>query len=74
MATMPERSAAYAEYERLLRELHALYLRGADDGSMADEIRERMDDPWYAMTDEERELTGRLSMDLYAESVREEDR
>jgi hypothetical protein len=54
------------KYARCLRELHALDQLGRHDSEEADAIRDEMDEPWYAMTAQERERMGGLSEDLYA--------
>lgn len=42
---------------RLLRDLYAQLLflieQGLGESQEADDLRDRMDDPWYSMTDEE---------------------
>lgn len=68
---MLERSPAYLESERLLRQLHDCFLAGMHDSPEADYIRDQMDDPWYAMTEEEKEEIGQLSERLYAEAEKE---
>lgn len=62
---MAERSAEYAEYVSLLRELHKLIADGKLDAPEADEIRDQMDEPWYGMSEDEIELVNLLSADLY---------
>lgn len=59
------RSAVYHEYAALLRRLHEVMSRGGGDSPEADAIRDEMDGPWYALCEEERELVGGLSADLY---------
>src|SRR5437667_450873 len=58
--------AAALNYAHLLRDLHALFLKGKEDGEEAESVRDQMDAPWYAMTTEERERMRGLSRDLYA--------
>ncbi len=62
---MAKRSVDYAEYVGLLRELHKLIANGKLDAPEADEIRDQMDRPWYGMSEDEHELVGLLSADLY---------
>lgn len=38
-----------------------------DDGE-GDKLRDKMDDPWYEMTDEERRKASELSVQLYKEA------
>ena len=59
-------SETFAEYARRLLELHRFSLRGENDSDEADAVRDLMDEPYYRLTDEERELSGRLSADLYS--------
>lgn len=59
---------AAAEYERLLRELHELFLRGGADTPEHEAILDQMDRPWDRMTDDEREQMQRLSDELYDEA------
>ncbi|MCE9555856.1 MAG: hypothetical protein K8T91_21110 [Planctomycetes bacterium] len=54
----------YVEYVKLLIALHKLMQRGECDSLEADEIRDQMDVPWYAMNHPEIERTGELSADL----------
>src|SRR5450631_4137410 len=54
------------ESAQLLRQLHALFVQGIDEGVEAESIRDRMESPWYAMTPQEKERVGGLSEDLYA--------
>lgn len=54
-------SAAYEEYVALHRQLVGLIAEGKDDGDVTpetDALRDRMDAPWYAMTEEERSRAG----------------
>ena len=49
--------SAYEEYVALHRQLVVLIADGKDDGDLTpetDALRDRMDAPWYAMTEEER--------------------
>src|SRR5437899_3219973 len=66
MMTTATRSDPFTTYVALLLRLHQLYLEGKDDGPEGEAVRARMDAPWYAMTEEERELVGGLSEDLYS--------
>jgi len=56
---------AYEQYEKLLRELHELIAQGKGETDEADEIRDRMDRPWHALTLEEQERLSQLSEELY---------
>jgi Spy/CpxP family protein refolding chaperone len=58
---------AEALFESLLRRLHALIAAGQGDSDEADALRDEMDAPWYAMTEEARERMGELSARLYRE-------
>jgi hypothetical protein len=57
---------AVRAYSKLLLELDDLMAAGKGNGPEADEIRERMEQPWNALTEQERERVGGLSEDLYA--------
>lgn len=59
------RSPAYQTYVTNLLALHLLFVRGLQDSQEADDVREEMDVPWYAMTDEERTLLEALSTCLF---------
>ena len=54
----------YVEYVRLLRQLHRLIAED-NDGDEADALREDMDAPWYALSEEEIARIRGLSADLY---------
>lgn len=54
------------EYARLLGKLHELITQGEGDSAEADAIRDEMDGPWYALTEQERERLNGLSEDLSA--------
>jgi hypothetical protein len=53
-------------YARLLHENHALIAAGRGDTDEAEVLADRMDAPWYAMTDKEQDRLGGLSEDLYS--------
>ncbi len=53
-------------YARLLRESQVLIAAGKGDSSEAEALADRMDRPWYAMTDRELQRMRGLSVDLYA--------
>ncbi len=52
-------------YARLLLELHRLILAGAGDSAEAEELADRMDAPWYAMTAQEQARMRGLAADLH---------
>jgi hypothetical protein len=54
----------YAEYVRLLKALHRRMAEGKDDDE-ADALRDEMDAPWYALSEEEIARVQVLSGDLY---------
>ncbi|HKI35140.1 MAG TPA: hypothetical protein VKA46_25005 [Gemmataceae bacterium] len=54
----------YVEYVRLLRQLHRLIAEG-NDGDEGDALRDDMDAPWYALSEEEIARIRGLSADLY---------
>ncbi len=58
-------TSAFQKSVGLLLELHQLYLRGQDEGAEADAIRDAMDPPSQAMTEQERRLVLKLSAHLY---------
>ena len=47
---------AYKKYIAFLNQLELMILNGNGESFMADELRDKMDEPWFAMTDEERIL------------------
>ncbi len=53
------------DYARKTRQVHALIVQGKGDDAEADEIRDGMDQPWYALTDAEQDRMRGLSADLY---------
>jgi tetratricopeptide (TPR) repeat protein len=55
----------YRRYEELLKQVHHLIAIGKGDSDEADELRERMDAPWYRLSDAERARLDGLSADLY---------
>src|SRR5688572_15694497 len=59
-------SETFADYARRLLELHRFSVRGENDSDDADAVRDLMDEPYCLLTAEERELSGRLSADLYS--------
>lgn len=42
-------------YQQLHAELEALWERGEGESPAADALRDRMDAPWYAMTEDDRQ-------------------
>jgi hypothetical protein len=60
-------SPHYAEYTRLLRDLHSLIVRGGGDSEEADAIRDAMDGPWGKLTPEEAALARVFSAGLNAD-------
>ena len=48
-----------------LLKLHALMQENNGDSAEADELRDQMDKPWYAMSDSERALISSVSEALY---------
>jgi hypothetical protein len=63
--TAPDDTPARA-YGRLLLRVHDLIANGQGDGPEADNVRDEMDAPWYALTEAEQERLGGLSEDLVA--------
>ncbi len=61
-----EGSRELQEYAQLLRQLHGLIRDGKNNSDEADAIREKMEDPWYAMNSDEHEQMTVLSVLLYA--------
>ena len=53
-------------YAALLLNRHDLIAHGKGDTEEADALRDRMDEPWYALSEESRQRVGGLSEDLYA--------
>ncbi len=60
MATFQEKPA-FVEYVELLNQLHELIDTGLGESSEADAIRDRMDEPWRHLSDEEIAEIDRLS-------------
>ncbi len=58
-------SPAFHESVELLRQLHGEMANGNADGERADDIRDAMERPWYALTETERKFIRVLSADLY---------
>jgi tetratricopeptide (TPR) repeat protein len=58
-------SAAYQQFAELLRKLHRVMSEGGGDSPEADAIRDEMDGPWYALSEEEQRRARGLSADLY---------
>lgn len=58
-------SPAFREYADLLVQLDHLMRTGKDDSPESEDLRSRMDAPWYAMTEEEIQLADELSAQLY---------
>jgi hypothetical protein len=56
---------AEAISEDLIVRLHIEMSEGRGDGEIAEGIREESEDPWYALSDENRDLLDNLSGDLY---------
>lgn len=50
-----------ALYVRLLVRLDDLMQQGKGDDPEADAIRDQMDEPWYAMTEKEREFAREMA-------------
>jgi hypothetical protein len=65
MKEPPVPTASFVESVRLLLALHELFLRGQDQSSEANALRNSMEQPWYGMTDAEQSLVEQLSADLY---------
>ena len=57
---------AFHESVHLLMRLHELTRSGQEESEAADHIRENMESPWEAMSDEERMRIRGLSADLYS--------
>jgi tetratricopeptide (TPR) repeat protein len=53
-------------YARLVRDLHDLIAHGLGDSPEAEALADQMDEPWYAMTEQEQRRMRGLSADLYA--------
>jgi tetratricopeptide (TPR) repeat protein len=66
MTEVADKELPTRAYARLLLQLHPLIEQGKGDTEEADAIRERMEEPWYAMTEQEQERFRWLSADLYA--------
>jgi len=56
----------FGRYVKLMHQLHVLIRRGEDESEAGDELRDQMDYPWYQLDQEEREVAGNLSGDLYS--------
>ena len=67
MATTSERlSHTYFLLGKLQRQLHELIRDGKDESDEGEALRDTMDEPWYAMSDFERDLSRGLGADLNA--------
>lgn len=51
--------------KNLTKELFLLEKQGQDESWLADDIRDEMDEPWYALTDEERIEYNEFCKELY---------
>src|SRR6185312_16924142 len=56
----------YIQTIRGLHQIHALTLAGQDDSPEADAIRDRLDRPWYDLSEIEKQRIKGLSEDLYS--------
>src|SRR4051812_27483827 len=56
--------AVYERYAACVRALHRLFVEGKDESDEADELRDRMDEPWEALTPEQQALVSGLTADL----------
>lgn len=65
MSDPSPKTAAFVESMRLLLELHRLFVEHRDESPEADALREAMDAPWYAMTEDEQQRIRQLSAELY---------
>jgi hypothetical protein len=54
----------YEQYAACARALHCLFLAGEGESDEADELRDRMDEHWEALTEEQRALVSGLTADL----------
>jgi hypothetical protein len=55
---------AYERYASFVRALHRLFLEGKGESDEADALRDQMDEPWEALTEEQRALVSGLTADL----------
>jgi len=58
-------SPAFEEYAQLMRALHVL-MRDGEDDERGDELRDRLDVPWYRMDEAELALARGMSADLFS--------
>jgi hypothetical protein len=56
-------------YFMLLLQLSDLMRAGDGDSEFADEIRDRMDEPWYLLSSQEMQVMDQVSSILYNNSV-----
>lgn len=61
----------YRDHERLFKELHDLIRQGKNESEEADAVREKMEEPWYELSEPEQERLSGLSADLYSLSGEE---
>lgn len=54
----------YEQYAACVRALHRLFLEGKGESEEADELRDRMDEPWETLTVEQQALVSGLTADL----------
>jgi tetratricopeptide (TPR) repeat protein len=55
----------YVKSVLLLKQLHRMIVEGRGDTDEADAVRDEMDAPWYALSEEEVARVDRLGADLY---------
>ena len=62
-------SQPLATYRRYLEQLHAMIREGKGDSDEADLLREEMEEPWYLLSEEEKQEMAQYSEDLYAKEA-----
>lgn len=65
MSVQPREAANLISYVRLFVELHRLVAKGAGDSDEADELRDKLDRPWYKLSEVEKRMTDFLAVNLY---------
>lgn len=65
MRKLDKKEEALAEFLGFLLDLHRLDRCGMNDSAEAEELRDRMDGPWYNMTQAEQDIADDISIELY---------
>jgi tetratricopeptide (TPR) repeat protein len=61
----PHENLYFDQSARLMLRLHELMVAGKDESEDGQQVRDEMDYPWYQLSQEEQDVIGGLSADLY---------